>query len=187
MNCTLSKLFTFAAGAAIGSVATWYFVKTKYERIAQAEIDSVIEVFSKKNGEPTEGEDTETKTSDEEERAYYTDILTEAGYSDKETVEKEKYLPRPYVIANTEYGDQEGYDEISLTLYADGVLTDDMNELVEDVDNVVGLDSLNHFGEYEEDAVHVRNDRLKADYEILAVVDKYSDVINSGHHLTEGE
>ena len=41
-------LATFATGAIVGSVVTWCFVKKKYERIAQEEIDSVKEVFAKK-------------------------------------------------------------------------------------------------------------------------------------------
>ena len=47
MKSTLNNVLIFAVGAAIGSAATWYFVKTKYERIAQEEIDSVKEEFSK--------------------------------------------------------------------------------------------------------------------------------------------
>ena len=62
------------------------------------------------------------------------------------------------------------YDE------GDGFLADDMDELVDDIEDVVGFESLNHFGEYEEDAVHVRNDRLKADYEILVDTGNYNEV-----------
>ena len=45
MNCgILNKILIFSVGAAIGSVITWKLVKTKYERIAQEEIDSGKEV-----------------------------------------------------------------------------------------------------------------------------------------------
>lgn len=43
----LSNVVIFAIGAAIGSLATWKFVKTKYEKIANEEIESVKEIFSK--------------------------------------------------------------------------------------------------------------------------------------------
>ena len=46
-------------------------------------------------------------------------------------------------------------------------MTDEDDEEVDDVDEIVGEESLNHIGDYEEDVVHVRNDRLKCDYEIL--------------------
>ena len=44
----LSKVFIFVAGAAIGSVATWRFVKTKYEQIAEEEIESMREYYDGK-------------------------------------------------------------------------------------------------------------------------------------------
>ena len=47
----------FAVGAVAGSAATWYFTKTKYEKIAQEEIDSVKEVFSNRNKSADEKKD----------------------------------------------------------------------------------------------------------------------------------
>ena len=43
MNNGLSKILFFAAGAIVGSVATWKFVEEKYKRIADEEIESVKE------------------------------------------------------------------------------------------------------------------------------------------------
>lgn len=41
MGDKIVKLLIFGIGAAIGSVVTWKLVKTKYERIADEEIESV--------------------------------------------------------------------------------------------------------------------------------------------------
>ena len=57
--------------------------------------------------------------------------------------------------------EHDDYDTISLTYYSDNVLADEDNEIIEDVEGVVGEDSLNHFGEYEDDAVYVRNNARK--------------------------
>ena len=82
---TLISLAAFAIGAAAGSVATWAVVKTKYERIAQEEIDSVKEVFSKeaeKEIEEVTEEDPEVKKA---ELKSYKDVLggtSYTGYSD---------------------------------------------------------------------------------------------------------
>lgn len=46
MNKTLFGVIAFAAGAAIGSVVTWKVVKTKYEQIADEEIQSVREEYT---------------------------------------------------------------------------------------------------------------------------------------------
>ena len=42
MNKTVIGIISFAAGAAIGSVATWMLVKNKYEQIAQEEIENLF-------------------------------------------------------------------------------------------------------------------------------------------------
>lgn len=60
--------------------------------------------------------------------------------------------------------------------YADGVLANYYDEPIDDIDEYVGKDSLNHFGEYEADSVYVRNDEKKIDYEILRDDRKFSDV-----------
>ena len=55
---------------------------------------------------------------------------------------------KPYVISPEEFGEFEDYERISLSYYADQVLADEDDEKVDDVDNVVGLESLTHFGEF---------------------------------------
>ena len=48
----LIKGMIFLAGGAIGSLVTWKLVKTKYEQIADEEIDSMREYYTIKiNGE----------------------------------------------------------------------------------------------------------------------------------------
>lgn len=72
----------------------------------------------------------------------------------------------PYVISPEEFDELEGYTPISLTYFADGVLADENGVIVDDVEEIIG-DALEHFGEYEEDAVFARNDAKRCDYEIL--------------------
>lgn len=80
----------------------------------------------------------------------------------------------PYVISPDEFDDLDGYTPISLTYFADGVLADENGVIVDDVEEVVG-DALSHFGEYEEDAVYVRNDAKRCDYEILTDEREYAE------------
>ena len=200
MNNTLSKVLIFAAGAAVGSIVTWKLVKTKYEQIANEEIKSVKEVFgmmadsaedeadddvSVKNPEP---EFVQRNTREKDLQTTH-DILEKNGYvnySDSEDKNRKmEDVEKPYVIPPEEYGELYDYDTIELTYYADGILADDINEIVEDVDEIVGYYSLTTFGEYEDDSVHVRNDKLKVDYEILRSLDKYSDVAGIGPRRAE--
>lgn len=187
----LKYMATFVAGAALGSLATWMFVKKKYERIAQEEIDSVKAVYSKRKPK-TEKKDDEDIQVDKKEVAEYEEMIKSTGYSKYSDISKSKVktkaerndLERPYVIRPEEFGELDGYEMISLTHYSDGVLADDDDQKMADdeIDEVVGADYAEHFGEYEDDSVFVRNDRLKCDYEILLDQRKYSELRNITYH-----
>ena len=185
MSNKIACLLAFSLGAAAGSVVVWRILKTKYEKIAQEEIDSVKEMFARRN-EKSEENDIELlsdRTSKERvDIKEYAEKLQNLNYSDGEVADTK----RPKVISPDEFGEIYEYDTISLTYYADGVLTDELDEIVEDVDNVVGIESLTRFGEYEDDTVFVRNDELKADYEILLDPEPYyPDAVNNKPHPAE--
>lgn len=196
---TLISLAAFAIGAAAGSVATWALVKTKYERIAQEEIDSVKEVFSKEA-------EKEIEEVTEEDIKSYKDVLgrtSYTGYSDgvadvnemiankakdivnecdgivnKEGGNGNVTKDGPYIITPDELGEE--YEVVTLVCYADGVITEyDNGEVVDDVEGAIGPDDIRtHFGEYEDDSVFVRNDERKVDYEILRDEDNYGEIIS---------
>lgn len=192
----MNKVFNvliFAAGAAVGSLVTWRLLKTKYEQIAQEEIDSVKEVFANRDlkwehkGEPI-GKVENMEVTDEgvkatvrvkPDLAEYARKLNAAGYSNYEVTEEKggTDVDEPYVISPEEFSENDDYDTESLTYYADGILTDDVDNIIEDVAALVGEDSLTRFGEYEDDSVFVRNDRTKTDYEILLDLRTYSDAV----------
>ena len=58
-------------------------------------------------------------------------------------------------------------------------------DIVDDIEETVGIDSLTHFGEYEDGSVFVRNDERKCDYEILLDHRNYEDVIKKKPQSTE--
>lgn len=180
MNNFVTKFAIFTVGAAIGSAVTWYFTKIKYERIAQEEINSVKEVFSKHKSAPENTVDTKIENP---EMTEYKSIVQNYTSENEEEGEPET-MDKPYVISPDEFGDSD-YEIISLTYYADKVLTDETGDIVDDVEDLVGYESLNHFGEYEEDSVFVRNDALSTDYEILLDPRNYSDVANIPPHLAD--
>lgn len=181
----------FIFGAAAGSVATWYFTKKYYAQIAQEEIDSVKEVFSKKVAidatERTSDIAEETNEAAPQSMKDYSNVVMDHGYS-QETKEDDTVDEQPYVIEPDEFGDYE-YEQIELTYYADGVLTDDFNEPIEDslIEEAIGSDFADHFGEYEDDAVYIRNDSKKTEYCILADERNHSEVIRYKQNEVEME
>jgi len=187
MNNKTINFMIFVLGVAVGSVITRRYVEKKYEQIAQEEIDSVKEVFAKRMAEIAKDAEARIKADNAKEKPdiiKYAARLREQGYTnysdmvDEKTEEESMSVDKPYVITPEEFGELDDYETISLIYYADHVLADDNDEIVEDIENVVGFDSLNSFGEYEDDSVFVRNDRLKCDYEILLDQRRYSDVVN---------
>lgn len=181
MNGKVLSVITFVAGAAIGSLVTWKVTKTKYEQIAQEEINSVKEVFTVKKGEDA-SEEKDAEPEPKSKAQEYVDQLKELQYGEVEDIDEEgdDIVMRPYVISPDEFAERDGYETVSLTYYADGILTDETDEIIKDIDDVVGIDSLSHFGEYEDDSVFVRNEDLKLDFEILRDVRKFKDIRESG-------
>ena len=59
MKDLLTSAVIFTVGAIIGSAVTYKMLKTKYENIAQEEIDSVKEVFSRMHSESANEEEAE--------------------------------------------------------------------------------------------------------------------------------
>ena len=92
-------------------------------------------------------------------------------------MDKSKY-DKPYVIRPEEFDELVGYKAITLKYFVDGTLIyDDNDEPVDDVEDVIGIDALDCFGE--DDAVYVRDDERKIDYEVLLDMRTYADYINS--------
>ena len=99
----------------------------------------------------------------------------------------DKDVYEPYIIRPDEYGELHAYETLSLNYYADGVLTDELDNPIEDVESLVPADFADHFGEYDDNVVHVRNDNLECDYEILRDLRKFTDVVGEYPYPTEDE
>ncbi len=163
---------TFAAGVGAGIAGTWKYFNDRYERIAKEDSDSRRELASKFRDQP-EKESAPNDISEEEpeQEVDRTEDIKEFANWIKEKNEQgtSKGKPKhrgPYVIAPEDYGAFEDYDAAELTFYKDGILADDEDDIVEDADTKVG-DFYNHFGEFEDDSVYIRNDIFCIDYEIL--------------------
>lgn len=188
---TLSSVLIFAAGAVIGSLVSWRLTKDYYKNIADEEIADVKERFSQMTAmhreiEKAQEEITEEVTPPATEvkpsfsRPSKPDIYGLSALASRYSSDRDS---KPYLITPDEFGDKydEGYETETLTYYADGVLADDADVTIDDVDAMVGLSSLGQFGigVYDDDSVYVRNDKHKADYEILKDSRTYEAVVGS--------
>lgn len=91
----------------------------------------------------------------------------------------------PYVITEDQYLEEhvDGFDEykkIGLQYWSlDDTLTDEGETIVPNIDDVVGVDNLEHFGvgTSDPDAVYIRNEKARTDYEVMRTKQSYRHVV----------
>lgn len=182
--CKLRMAVSFFAGVSIGGAAAWCCARKKYAGLAEQEINSVREAFARREQQlkakrenmstpaaiirVPEKEDIETYARRVQGGKDHTPYLQTAGPDPAPDVEA------PYVISPEEFGELDGYTQISLTYFDDGILSDENGVIIDDPEEIIG-DGLNHFGEYEADSVFVRSDVRRCDYEILRDLRSYAE------------
>lgn len=90
---------------------------------------------------------------------------------DNDDNDEDVNIPITYVISRDSYENEYlDYHKESLVYFEnDGVLVDDKDEIVDNVESMVSLKALRCFGEMsgDEDIVYVRNMRIRCDFEIV--------------------
>lgn len=193
----------FVAGTTVGALAAWFVAKKKYEKIAQEEIQSVTDAFSERldkfarnsmqdpNVRPTpeELEKEATKPGDRN-VIDYASMLAKQGYTDYTKFSREEEPAEindpevsddtadgPVIICPDDYGEIPNYEQLSWIYFADHILTDDDYSIITNYEKWIGAGALQHFGEYEDDAIHVRNDKLKCYIEVVIDSRLYASVV----------
>ena len=176
----LRDLIFFAAGIAVGALSIYQYAEKKFEGRYQEDMNSFKETQSKKkaqeNGEVKKAMDIQSYKETIKKNSYQEESSDEE-FKEVPTKEKKKRVRKPYVVDYETYNDPEfdEFEKIGLIYYSNGILTDDMNRVVEDVEETAGTDFMNHFGEGDDpDTVYVRNEKRKADFEIVQDEAAYS-------------
>lgn len=197
----MNKALYFIVGAALGSVSTWLLVRRYYEDIANEEITSVREAYrndeepvgmTKHDPEPIkERYDNPREIAKEAadkpnimeyanklRKEKYTNYSDHDGINDEDEEEKttSHHIPEPYDIAPEHFGEDDDFETISLTLYSDGVVADDADEIMEDTEDKIGENFEEYFGKYEDEVAWVRNEKYKVEYEITKDRRTYEEV-----------
>lgn len=164
-NNILSNILMFAAGAAIGSIATYVVVKAKCDREKEEEIQSVIDTFERNEAEKEHKEIEELNK-----RVYAVKEKVKDKWEELNSEEAEDDMAEPYVITPEEVEDSDYVLETIDWYEDDDTLVNQWGEVIVDRSLCVGDEFASHFGDYGErdkDTVYVRNDANKVDYEIL--------------------
>lgn len=174
----IKGLLIFAAGAVAGTVAGIGISKRHFEAIAAQEINEVRDYYRKVNKEleeqkeeqKEEQENTKKEEVVEETIEEYNNIIKYGNYVTTEEIDDEEddYSDdEPYIIDPSEFGNNGNYATQTCTYFADGVLVDDVDEVIEDPEKLVGNLHVDIFRDFDATSVYVRNDWMKMDFEIL--------------------
>lgn len=193
----MNKIIAFVLGAGVGAGAMAYICRTKYEVMIQEELNNIKSAYKEKLKDAGivdshADEDDEQNITDEDNVMQYANKLSKkehTNYSSMSAKKEEEEIPKNvvieeeldvakqkiHVISPDDFGDDTSYATISLTLYLDGIVTDEDDDPISHVEDIIG-DALEHFGEYEEDSVFIRNDANHTYYEVLRDERNYSEV-----------
>lgn len=201
MNKSVIFFLGIGAGGIIGGVVGFFLAKKKYEHLADEEVKSVKDTFSKYFEHDKVKEDKlnhmpapETSSVVQEEHkdtpivdysARYQSSINR--YSSSVPNERDK-LPETsvvsgdpaniFIITPKEFNESE-YNAVTLFYYKDGVLSNDNYEPLNAVEitSMIGDQALDSFGTYGTDSVYVQNDNNKTVYEIILEDDNYTDIV----------
>lgn len=143
MNTGTKLVLSFVAGGAVGSLITYYAVRETFRNQAEEEIQSVRDIYLKREAKELEefrvSQGVETAT-EEDLIQYHLRGLAELGYEIPEVddtnydeVNPVEYPEGVEEIDESEFMNGfEDYESSTLTLYTDGVMTDDIEDVVDD-------------------------------------------------------
>lgn len=179
----MKKLLIFLAGAAAGSLITWYFTKEYYRKKTDEEVNDVVahfrNAYTREVEEPRrvqqEAERQQRESWQEQKKAYYK--MSQQYQPPDEPVPEVGYYPEPhphedynpsYEVTEEQVLDMmrmnDEWEQVELTYYeADDVVVED-REQMENWSEYVGPVSSKCFNS--QGLYFVRNEKYKVDYEI---------------------
>lgn len=81
-------------------------------------------------------------------------------------------------IIPDEFGEYMSYEQITLIIYADGVMADEDDNIITNPEELLGDDYEDHFGENDDpDTCYFRNHKIKAEYEVIRDARRFEEVV----------
>lgn len=186
----------FAAGVAIGSVATWLAIKKKYADLAQEEIDSVKDIYAKINQEaidkaaaaknkPDISIYTQAVMANEPEQEETEQIDTSEDYEEYPIIEKVMYEIEP-----GEFASYDNYNtKISILYFEDNVFTDERYDKIDPRDYFSKktvlleggdpVDTIDYIHRMVKDEICIRDTELGLDIDVYTQGRDYSDFMST--------
>ena len=196
MYTRIHILLAALTGATAGVAGGYFFAKkrleARYEALVEQEIEETREYLAKRHKidefeTPAKALAALGKAVDQtkiDPRPSVEALIRGMGYRSAEKALEEVVArgpDAPYVLREDEYMENDsGYDQKTLTYYAgDDTLAEEDDEIIDDVERVVGKANLDKFGELSGDSrvCYVRNEKLQVEYEIILHDGTYAEVV----------
>lgn len=94
----------------------------------------------------------------------------------------------PYAISDDDFNEDEEFEQITITWFdGDGVLVDELEQLIDDPEGLVGLSNMDRFGYLSNDKniVYIRNTDKKIDFEVVKSEGNYAQEVLGLEHSDE--
>jgi len=197
MNNAVKNILIFLIGAGAGAIITYKVLEEQFEQRLQDEIDALYndpveemtdEEYSERVNEITEN----YRSADHVVPIHSRRVGKHTAYNEmykgstppedvRKFGEESGFYP-PYIIPQDLF-EQETlhFDKVTLLYYAkDDVVTETDEEVVSNPEELIGVEALVRFGAdtlEDPDTVHVRNEILSIDYEIIRIDKSYSEEV----------
>jgi hypothetical protein len=186
-----NNIIFFIGGALLGSITTYFVVKKKEQKRADEEIEEMREHYKHKK----ESEKSETKQDDKAEEKHVIERTIPKPFSNLVEMPKEavnliaEYAGDDTIVEITEdeFSELDDYESLTLFLFSDGTLTDSEYQPISDTEIYISEDTLEKFFKGIDTSIILRNNKLKADYEILKMQDTYSKFIADRPYIIGGD
>lgn len=191
MKETLIRVAIFSVGVGVGVVASMTYFDKKYQKLADEEIESCRQAFSKPRVIFTE-KDIVTDPEKHVEidplgsNVYSSSVQLETkAYSDyyapKKVEEAKTLSPKedePFDISVDEYEEDTEFMKVTLNLYlSDGALVYEETEELADEGSTIGQENLDDFVRTSFSSAYFRNPKNNIDYEVIKVDGSYRELI----------
>jgi len=176
----LGTLIATVSGAVIGSVITYFVMRSKAETYIQTEIDK----YKEEAGHTAPISYAEKTPKDISERPIKDYTSSEPRMTDYNRPYvshidiPEKDEPRkPYEITFEEFDSDDDFIKETYMVWPDGYVTDTADNVISDIDGTVGRKVLSAVIDGDILEGYVRNEELRMDFELIRAKDNFEDVI----------
>lgn len=189
----IKNIIFFLSGVALGSVATYFIVKDKYEEQMNDETEQIKTYYENKykveeEEKPEELNEEFVKSNlenlrkEDDEEPDYQGIIQGLNYNQFSTKVGDKPAKRPYQISMDDYNTDTKYIKKVVSFFEDDevCMDNDTKEVMDNVTKDIGMDNLELINIDGTGEIYIRNDQLGIDYNIVSEPGSYEDFLEVG-------